>query len=221
MTSAKSSSPPRLPYANGSIHLGHLMEYIQTDIWVRFQRMQGNEVHFVCADDAHGTPIMLRAEAEGITPEQLVDRVSTASTNATSTAFMSSSTTTTRRTRPRTETSARTSTASSRRRPDRQALGRAVLRSGQGRCSCRIATSRANARTATPRTSTAMPAKSAAPPTPDRPDQSLLRRFRREAGSASLRALLLQAVGQALRRVPAPDFTQSRRTACSRKSPTR
>lgn len=64
-----------LPYANGSIHLGHLVEYIQTDIWVRFQKMQGHSVHYVCADDTHGTPIMLRAEKEGITPEQLIDRV--------------------------------------------------------------------------------------------------------------------------------------------------
>jgi methionyl-tRNA synthetase len=64
-----------LPYANGSIHLGHLVEYIQTDIWVRFQKMQGNTCHYVCADDTHGTPIMLRAQKEGITPEQLIDRV--------------------------------------------------------------------------------------------------------------------------------------------------
>jgi len=64
-----------LPYANGSIHLGHLVEYIQTDIWVRFQKMRGNTCHYVCADDTHGTPIMLRAEAEGITPEQLIERV--------------------------------------------------------------------------------------------------------------------------------------------------
>ena len=64
-----------LPYANGSIHLGHLVEYIQTDIWVRFLKMQGHSVHYVCADDTHGTPIMLRAEKEGITPEQLIDRV--------------------------------------------------------------------------------------------------------------------------------------------------
>ncbi len=61
-----------LPYANGSIHIGHLVEYIQTDIWVRFQKMQGNQCTYVCADDAHGTPIMLRAQAEGITPEQLI-----------------------------------------------------------------------------------------------------------------------------------------------------
>ena len=65
-----------LPYANGAIHLGHLVEYIQTDIWVRFQRMQANTtVHYVGADDQHGTPIMLRAEKEGITPRALVDRV--------------------------------------------------------------------------------------------------------------------------------------------------
>ena len=65
-----------LPYANGSIHLGHLVEYIQTDIWVRFQRMQAEtEIHYVCADDTHGTPIMLRADKEGITPEQLIARV--------------------------------------------------------------------------------------------------------------------------------------------------
>ncbi len=64
-----------LPYANGPIHLGHLVEYIQTDIWVRFQKLQGNECWYVCADDAHGTPIMLRAEAEGVTPEELIARV--------------------------------------------------------------------------------------------------------------------------------------------------
>ena len=64
-----------LPYANGDIHLGHLVGYIQADIWVRFQRMRGHTVHFVCADDTHGTPVMLRAEKEGVTPEQLIDRV--------------------------------------------------------------------------------------------------------------------------------------------------
>ena len=63
-----------LPYANGPIHLGHMVEYIQTDIWVRFQRFNGNQCYFVCADDAHGTPIMLRARKEGITPEQLIER---------------------------------------------------------------------------------------------------------------------------------------------------
>ena len=63
-----------LPYANGPLHLGHMVEYIQTDIWVRFQRMSGNQCYFVCADDAHGTPIMLRARKEGITPEELIQR---------------------------------------------------------------------------------------------------------------------------------------------------
>jgi len=64
-----------LPYANGPFHIGHIMEYIQADIWVRYQRMQGQQVHFVCADDAHGAPIMLKAEAEGVTPQQLVARI--------------------------------------------------------------------------------------------------------------------------------------------------
>ena len=76
------SSPKRrilitsaLPYANGQIHIGHLVEYVQTDIWVRFQRMCGHEVHYVGADDTHGTPIMLRAEKEGLTPKELIANV--------------------------------------------------------------------------------------------------------------------------------------------------
>ena len=64
-----------LPYANGSIHLGHMLEYIQTDMWVRFQNQRGNQCTYVCADDAHGSAIMLRAEKEGITPEQLIANV--------------------------------------------------------------------------------------------------------------------------------------------------
>jgi len=64
-----------LPYANGSIHLGHLVEYIQTDIWVRAHKMFGHEVHYVCADDTHGTPIMLKAEQENISPEELITKV--------------------------------------------------------------------------------------------------------------------------------------------------
>ncbi|GAA4334146.1 methionine--tRNA ligase [Pigmentiphaga soli] len=64
-----------LPYANGSFHIGHIMEYIQADIWVRAMRMQGHTVHFVCADDAHGAPIMLKAESEGIAPRELVARI--------------------------------------------------------------------------------------------------------------------------------------------------
>jgi len=64
-----------LPYANGPIHLGHVLEAVQTDIWVRFQKMRGEHCIYVCADDAHGTAIMLRAENEGISPEQLIDNV--------------------------------------------------------------------------------------------------------------------------------------------------
>lgn len=64
-----------LPYANGPIHLGHLVEYIQTDIWVRFQRARGHEAHYVCADDAHGTAIMLKAEQNGLPPEQQIANV--------------------------------------------------------------------------------------------------------------------------------------------------
>ncbi len=65
-----------LPYANGSIHLGHMLEHIQADIWVRYQRMRGNEVHFICADDAHGTPIMLKAQQMGIPPEEMIAEMS-------------------------------------------------------------------------------------------------------------------------------------------------
>jgi methionyl-tRNA synthetase len=64
-----------LPYANGPIHLGHLLEVVQTDVWVRFQKLRGHECYYVCADDTHGTPIMLKAQAEGITPEALIERV--------------------------------------------------------------------------------------------------------------------------------------------------
>jgi len=64
-----------LPYANGSFHIGHIMEYIQADIWVRAMRMADHTVHFVGADDTHGAPVMLKAEAEGITPKQLVERI--------------------------------------------------------------------------------------------------------------------------------------------------
>lgn len=64
-----------LPYANGSLHLGHLMEYVQTDIWYRFQKAQGHECYYVCADDAHGTPIMLKAQQQGISPEAMVAEV--------------------------------------------------------------------------------------------------------------------------------------------------
>ncbi|MBP6344540.1 methionine--tRNA ligase [Neisseriaceae bacterium CLB008] len=64
-----------LPYANGSIHLGHMVEHIQTDIWVRFHKMWGNECHYICADDTHGSPVMLAAQRRGITPEALIDEM--------------------------------------------------------------------------------------------------------------------------------------------------
>ncbi|WP_341501205.1 methionine--tRNA ligase [Gallaecimonas sp. GXIMD4217] len=63
-----------LPYANGPIHLGHMLEYIQTDIWVRFQKLRGHQCHYVCADDTHGTPIMLKAREQGISPEEMIAR---------------------------------------------------------------------------------------------------------------------------------------------------
>ena len=64
-----------LPYANAPFHVGHMMEYIQADIWVRFQRMSGVEVHFVCADDAHGAPIMIAADKAGQTPQEFVEKI--------------------------------------------------------------------------------------------------------------------------------------------------
>src|ERR1035437_4416962 len=64
-----------LPYANGSIHIGHLVEYIQTDIYVRYERLVGNDVTYVCGDDAHGTPIMIKAKTLGLDPKTLIDRM--------------------------------------------------------------------------------------------------------------------------------------------------
>jgi methionyl-tRNA synthetase len=64
-----------LPYANGALHLGHIIEAVQTDIWVRFQRMQGHDCIYVCAEDTHGTPVMIKAQSEGVTPEQLITRM--------------------------------------------------------------------------------------------------------------------------------------------------
>ena len=64
-----------LPYANAPLHLGHILEAVQTDIWTRFQNLNGNECHFFCADDTHGTPVMLKANEMGITPEKLIEDV--------------------------------------------------------------------------------------------------------------------------------------------------
>ena len=77
------SSKPRkilvtsaLPYANGSLHMGHLVEYLQTDIWVRFQKLRGHDCIYVCASDSHGTPIMIKARELGMEPEELAQRFS-------------------------------------------------------------------------------------------------------------------------------------------------
>src|SRR5262245_14888370 len=75
MASRKLFVTTALPYANGPFHIGHIMEYIQADVWVRFQRMQGHEVHFVGADDSHGAPIMLAAEKAGKSPEAFIDAI--------------------------------------------------------------------------------------------------------------------------------------------------
>ena len=84
-----------LPNANGPIHLGHMLEHVQTDIWVRYQRLRGHEVHYVCADDTHGTATMIRAEVEGITPEALIDAMREAHLARTSAVLGSATTTTT------------------------------------------------------------------------------------------------------------------------------
>ncbi|WP_306522051.1 methionine--tRNA ligase [Rheinheimera sp.] len=76
MTQRKILITSALPYANGPIHLGHLLEYIQTDIWSRFQKARGHQCYYVCADDAHGTPIMLKAQQLGLTPEQMIAQTS-------------------------------------------------------------------------------------------------------------------------------------------------
>src|SRR5210317_473048 len=77
MTSRKILVTSALPYANAPLHLGHMLEAIQTDIWVRFQRARGNSCYYVCADDAHGTAIMLKAEEQGLSPEQHIDQIKT------------------------------------------------------------------------------------------------------------------------------------------------
>lgn len=100
-----------LPYANAAFHIGHIMEYIQADIWVRFQRMQGHEVNFVGADDAHGAPIMIAAEKAGITPQEFVAQIA-AGRKQYWTASISPSTTGTRPTARKTTSCRATSIAS-------------------------------------------------------------------------------------------------------------
>ena len=168
--SAAAPSPARrklfvttaLPYANGPFHIGHIMEYIQADIWVRFQRMCGHEVHFVCADDTHGAAIMLRAEADGVTPQDLVARV-VATRQKTLNGFHISfdhwhSTDSPENVELSQDIYRRLEgqRVSSTRSPSSSSTTRSR------RCSWRTATSRAPARSAAPRTSTATPARTAA-----------------------------------------------------------
>ena len=150
-----------LPYANGSFHIGHIMEYIQADIWVRFQRMQGHEVHFVCADDAHGAPIMLKAEAEGVTP-QAARRPHRRRAQDISTASTSPSTTGIRPIRLRIPSCRRTSTASSRRRASSTPSRSSSSTTRSRACSLPTATSKASAPSAARRINTATPARCAA-----------------------------------------------------------
>ncbi|MBR3481415.1 MAG: class I tRNA ligase family protein, partial [Neisseriaceae bacterium] len=75
MTQRKILVTSALPYANGSIHLGHMVEHIQTDIWVRFQKMRNHTCFYVCADDTHGTPVMLAAQKMGVKPEEMIEKV--------------------------------------------------------------------------------------------------------------------------------------------------
>ena len=111
-----------LPYANAPFHIGHMMEYIQADIWVRFQRMQGHEVHFVCADDAHGAPIMIAAEKAGKTPQAVRRRDRRRPQAVPRRLPHRASTTGTRPTRPRTTSSPQDIYRALRKeRPDRRA----------------------------------------------------------------------------------------------------
>ena len=151
-----------LPYANGTFHIGHVMEYIQADIWVRLQRMQGHEVHFVCADDAHGAPIMIAAEKAGKTPQEFVAAHRRRAQAVPRRLPHRASTTGTRTDAPENHELAQDIYLALRDgRPDRHAHRSSSSSTRSRACSCPTATSRANARTAAPRTSTATTARSA------------------------------------------------------------
>ena len=194
-----------LPYANGPFHIGHIMEYIQADIWVRFQRMQGNEVHFVCADDAHGAPIMIAAEKAGITPQEFVARDRRRPHSSTSTASTSPSTTGTRTDSPentRAVAGASTARCKAAGLIDTQA-DRAVLRPGQGHVPAgplhqgRVPELRRQGPVRRHLRSLRRGLRA------DRAEEPVLGAHRRDAGAEDVRALLLQAVRPALRRLPA------------------
>ncbi len=150
-----------LPYVNGSPHMGHLVEYIQTDIWVRFQKLRGHDCIYVCASDAHGTPIMLKARELGITPEELTEGYAAEFVRDFAPISASTSTTTTRPTRRRTRpSSARCSPSCVTRETSTRGRSSRCMTSRRA-CSCRTASSKAPARIARPRTSTAMHARTA------------------------------------------------------------
>ncbi len=154
-----------LPYANGPLHLGHMIEQIQTDIWVRFQSLRGHDCLYVCANDAHGTAVMLRAEKQGLTPEQLIERIQ-ASHRADCAGFLIALDNFYTTHSPENRYFAELIyTRLDGARPHRAALDHAGLRPREAACSCRTATSRAAARAAAPPTSTAIPANPAARPT--------------------------------------------------------
>ena len=166
------SSEPRqilvtsaLPYANGPIHIGHMLEYVQTDIWVRFQKLRGHDCIYVCADDAHGTPIMLRAQAEGVTPEALIERMH-AGAPAGFHRFRRRLRQLLQHALGRKPLLRRTDLhAAARRRAYPHAGDQTGLRSEGRYVPARSLTSRASARTAAPAISTATTAKTAARPT--------------------------------------------------------
>lgn len=154
-----------LPYANGSIHLGHMLEYIQTDMWVRYQKLRGNQCLYVCADDAHGSAIMLRAEKEGITPEQLIANVQAEHSADFADFLVDFDNFHSTHSEENRELS---SLIYTRLRDAGHIATRSVTQyfDPERACSLPTASSRAPAPSARPRTSTATTAKNAAPPTP-------------------------------------------------------
>ena len=205
-----------LPYANAPFHIGHMMEYIQADIWVRFQRMQGHEVHFVCADDAHGAPIMIAAEKAGKTPQQFVAEIAAGRKEYLDGFHISLRQLAARPTRRRTTRWPRTSTAQLRKErpdracktieqffdpvkamflPDRYIKGECPVLRRQGPVRRQLRGLRRGLRA-------------------DRPEEPVLGADRRHAGAEVERALLLPALVAALPRLP-EGLDAASRAGCS------
>ena len=208
-----------LPYANGPFHIGHIMEYIQADIWVRFQRMQGHTVHFVGADDAHGAPIMIAAEKAGLTPAGVRRRHRRRAQAVPGRLPHLVRQLAFHRFAGEHRAVAGHIPQAQGRRPDRHQDHRAVLRSGQGHVP------------AGPLHQGRVPGMPLQGPVrrrlrsvqlgvcADRTDQPLFHPVRRSSGDEKLRALFFPAVGPAVRRLP--EGTGPATNACSRWSPTR